>query len=95
MVDERTSKEVGAEITAEEIEKVASHVPLGKSPGPDRLPNIVYRAFAIPLSKIMAKVFNKCQSTGKMPKELNDGIVTILYKKGFAPTSETTARSRY
>ena len=81
-VDERTSKEVGAEITAEEIEKVASHVPLGKSPGPDRLPNILYRAFAIPLSKIMAKVFNKCQSTGKMPKEFNDGIVTILYKKG-------------
>ena len=81
-VDERTSKEVGAEITPEEIEKVASHVPLGKSPGPDRLPNILYRAFAHPLSTIMAKVFNKCQNTGKMPKEFNDGIVTILYKKG-------------
>ena len=81
-VEERTSSEIGQDITTDEIEKISATVPIGKSPGPDRLPNILYRAFAKPLAPILAAVYNKARASGAMPKGFNDGIVTILYKKG-------------
>ena len=39
-VDKVTSDTVGRDIEQEEIIKICAHLPEGKSPGPDRIPNI-------------------------------------------------------
>ena len=81
-VCETTADMCGADITQQEVEKVASRVPLNKSPGPDRIPNGFWRAFSEKTSKLLAAAFNEAKNTGKFIPNFNDGIVAILFKKG-------------
>ena len=81
-VEDRTSDECGADVTIDDVHRVASHLPERKSPGPDRIPNEFYSTFAQPLAPLLAAVYNRSRKIGRMPKHMNDGLVTLLYKKG-------------
>ena len=81
-VEKCTSDEIGADITIDEVEKVASHLPAGKSAGPDRLPNEFFSAFSQLLAPLLASSFNEMRSAGALAPGFNDGLVSILYKKG-------------
>ena len=58
-----------------------NNLPTGKSPGPDRLPNKMYRVLSIVLSEIMVKVLNESQAEGALPETMKQGIISVLYKK--------------
>ena len=79
-VERCTSDEIGADITDQEVDKVASHLPEGKSPGPDRIPNEFYRTFSHILAPLLAAAFNEMRHAGELAAGFNDGIVSILYK---------------
>ena len=66
----------------EDLEPILNNLPLGKSPGPDRLPNQFYRTYSAILSEILTGVFNEARETGKLPDSCTQGLISILYKKG-------------
>ena len=80
-IEKTTADECGAEITADEAIDTCAHLPTGKSPGPDRLPNALYKRLSTVLGPILAKVFNEARKTGALPPSLKQGLVSILYKK--------------
>lgn len=76
-----TAESCGAEITAAEVKAHSSKLPTGKSPGPDRLPNAMYKALAGKLAEPLAKFYNDAQRKGMLPDETKNGIISVLYKK--------------
>ena len=80
-VNEDTSKTIGAPITEKEVAAIAASVPPKKSPGPDRIPNEWYRAFANQLAPILTAAYNEAHAAGKFPKGFADGLVSLIYKK--------------
>ena len=69
-------------MTDDEIINEATHVPKGKASGPDRIPNEWYRAFAKLLAPLMRDLYNTSRQANTLPKGFNEGIVTLIYKKG-------------
>ena len=65
----------------DEILLTCAHLPLGKSPGPDRLPNKFYRVFSAIVAPILAHVYEESQQRSSLPKTLRQGIISVLYKK--------------
>jgi len=76
-----TAARCGAPITTDEVEHTSAYLPLGKSPGPDRIPNKFYRVFARVVSPILTKVYNESKEHGHLPDTLNQGIISVMYKK--------------
>ena len=91
-VDKQTSDECGLDITLDEIKEIAFNLPAGKSPGPDRIPNEFYSAYAGTLAPLLRDVFNEARTMQKLPKGFQDGIVALLYKKAYAQIHATTAQ---
>ena len=58
------------------------HLPGGKSPGPDRIPNEFYRNYSRLLAPLLAGAFNEMRTAGKLYNGFSDGYVATLYKKG-------------
>jgi len=81
-VDSTTADKVGADITTEEVEKISSHLPLGKSAGPDRIPNAYWKTFSKQLAPLLTACYNQSRNSGIFPQGFSDGIVAILFKKG-------------
>ena len=97
-----TASACGAPISKEEVSHTSAYLPLGKSPGPDRIPNKFYRVFASLTSPILTKVYNESREKGHFPKTLGEGIISVLYKKkdrtdpgtiGPSPCLTTTTKS--
>ena len=76
-----TAEKCDAPIGLGEVKSVMNSLPTGKSPGPDRLPNKMYRVLSVVLSKIMVKVLNESQAEGALPETMKQGIISVLYKK--------------
>jgi len=76
-----TARACGADITAREITSICSKLPTGKSPGPDRLPNALYKRFSSLLGPILADVFNEARRGGSLPGTMKEGTISLLYKK--------------
>ena len=68
-------------MTADEIRGVSLNLPTGKAPGPDRLPNAFYKNFADRLCHLLAAAFNEAHTTGQLPDQMREGLISILYKK--------------
>ena len=77
-----TARACGAPVRQEDLEPILNNLPLGKSPGPDRLPNKFYKTFSAVLSEILTGVFNEAKTNGKLPGSCTQGLISILYKKG-------------
>ena len=76
-----TADRCDATISSEELEVIMNGLPIGKSPGPDGLPNKFYKMFAHLLAPILARVFNHSREQGSLPLGLSDGLIALLYKK--------------
>ena len=77
-----TAERCGAPITAPELEDTMNLLPTGKSPGPDCIPNKFYRTFSKTLAPILEHVFEESMLKGRLPNEVGDGLISLLYKKG-------------
>ena len=54
-VDSTTADKIGADITPEEVEMISSHLPVGKSAGPDRIPNAYWKVFSKQLAPLLTR----------------------------------------
>ena len=70
-----------AEITDREIETVMENLPLGKSAGPDRIPNGVYKADPTYFAPKLGLVIRESVTKGKLPPSFLKGDISVLYKK--------------
>eukprot|EP00965_Chrysotila_dentata_P044779 1488493-Pleurochrysis_carterae.AAC.1 len=54
----------------------------GKAPGPDRIPNEFYSAFANLIAPAYQKFYNQMHTRSRVPTGFADGLISILHKKG-------------
>ena len=76
-----TAAKCSAAVSAEEILATMRTRPTGKSPGPDRIPNIFYRTFAAELGPFLEEVLAESRAKGALPPTFLQGITSVLYKK--------------
>ncbi len=76
-----TADRCSASLTPEEATQTCNRLPTGKAPGPDRIPNKLYKTFSARVGPIIAKVVNESRSKGVFPPGFSSGIITLLYKK--------------
>ena len=76
-----TARACDEDITEHEVSDTMRELPLGKSPGPDRLPNKFYKTFSALLAPILAKIFNEARKQGELPPTCLEGLISVLYKK--------------
>ena len=76
-----TLQKCGDDIDVAETLETMQHLPTGKSPGPDRLPNTLYKTFAKLLAPFLTKVLNEGRKGGRLPATMLQGITSVLYKK--------------
>ena len=76
-----TAAKCGAKITTEEMLPVLASLPLGKSPGPDRLPNKFYTTLASTLAPMLTATLNEGAAHGELHPTCIEGIISVLYKK--------------
>ena len=77
-----TADKCGADIRVEETLATCLHLPTGKSPGPNRIPNAFYKNFADLLAPLLTAAFNEARAGGELPDEMREGLISVLYKKG-------------
>lgn len=76
-----TAARCDAPVLKEDLEPILQSLPLGKSPGPDRLPNAFYRVLSATLAEILAEVYNEAHTRGRLPLTCTQGLISVLYKK--------------
>ena len=81
-INPKSARNLDTDVEDEEVAEIMDSLPLGKQPGPNRIPNAVFRclssAFAPKLAAVIRAVLN---GTGKMPKHMMEGDITVMYKK--------------
>ena len=85
-----TSQEIGSDVTGKEVIEILNSLSSGKSPGPDRLPNRLYKSMSAVFAPILTKVYNEAHLTGRLPDSMLEGLISLLYKKAPAMTHATT-----
>ena len=76
-----TADMCGAPITPEEVLPTLENLPTGKSSGPDRLPNKLYKVHSQKLAVILTHVYNESHREGALPATCIEGTISVLYKK--------------
>ena len=76
-----TAAACGEVVTEDEVLQHCTSLPSGKSPGPDVLPNALYKTFGARLAPILAAVYNQAHARGHLPAEMTEGLISVLYKK--------------
>ena len=71
-----------AEITDREVEIVMENLPMGKSAGPDRIPNGVYKFNSKYFGAKLGAVLREAVECGRLPSSFMRGDISVLYKKG-------------
>ena len=77
-----TASKCDKDITLEEVLHISSRIPIGKSPGPDCIPNKFYKTMSKYTAPILVNVFNESRTRGTLPKTMSQGTISVLYKKG-------------
>ena len=77
-----SAKKCGALITTEEVRDICNTLPTGKSAGPDRLPNKLYKNMSSVIAPIIAAVANESKEKKCYPPGFSSGLISLLYKKG-------------
>ena len=60
-VEGSTSDKIGADILSEEVERVSANLPTGKAPGPDKIPNELYKTFSNLLAPCLQTPSTRCE----------------------------------
>ena len=76
-----TATACGAPITCTIVCEICKHLPIGKSPGPDRIPNAFYKNFADLLAPLLTLAYNQAHTGKGLPPQMIQGLITVLYKK--------------
>ena len=79
-----------AEITVEEIVEVMENLPLGKQPGPDRIPNAVYKNLSSVFAPKLAALIKEAIQHGELPKTFLQGDIGLIYRRMKEMTHVTT-----
>jgi len=70
-----------AEITVEEVLEAMENLPIGKQPGPNRVPNAVYKYMSKHFAPKLVAVLNEAIEQDRLPKHFLEGDISVLYKK--------------
>ena len=76
-----TAAACGQPLTLKEVLEVMGAVPEGKSPGPDRLPNKLYKTLAAELAPFLMEALNDGVRHGELHPTCLEGIISVMYKK--------------
>ena len=71
-------------VTTEGVEKLLSGLKTQKAAGPDRIPNRVLKELSHELAPAFTALYNQSLTTGTIPTDWANAIVTPVYKKGSA-----------
>lgn len=67
-VDDATKANLDSQVTAEEIEYTIKRLKRNSNPGPDNIPNEIYKIFCKELSPHLAEMIQSIQNGGEIPK---------------------------
>lgn len=81
-VQRPAADECGRNIATSELLHACAYLPTGKSPGPDRLPNKMYKVLSKIIAPILTEVINESAANGVLPDSMKQGLISVLYKKG-------------
>ena len=77
----KSKQNLDLEFGAKEVAKVMEKLPTGKSPGPNRVPNAVYKLMSRHFAPKFTEVLNELKSEKRLPKHFLEGDISVLYKK--------------
>lgn len=81
-----------ASITQDEVKTAILSMSAGKSPGPDGFPVEYYKAFINIITPILTMVFEEAFQSGSLPPTFNEGLISLIPKKGKDHTDPTNFR---
>uniref|UniRef100_A0A3P9NCC4 Reverse transcriptase domain-containing protein n=1 Tax=Poecilia reticulata TaxID=8081 RepID=A0A3P9NCC4_POERE len=79
---ERERENLDQEITIDEMTKAMQSMQNNKAPGLDGLPKEFYSTFWEILKGPLLQVYKEAFKEGKLPSVMNQGMITLLHKKG-------------
>ena len=69
-------------VTEEGVSKLLANIKPHKASGPDKIANRVLKELHSELAPIMTALFNQSLSTGSIPSDWSNALITPVYKKG-------------
>lgn len=84
-LSEEKQKEIGGDITLEEVQQALKSLSSGKSPGDDGFPTDFYKAFSDIIAPRLLIVFRDALERGRMPESMQTAVITLIHKKGKNP----------
>lgn len=86
-----TGGEIGPRFTATELAVAARHLPSGKAPGPDGVPNAVVKLACAINPEAMLTVFNRCLELGEFPRLWKKAKLVLIHKGADKPPDEPSS----
>ncbi|XP_068122117.1 inositol polyphosphate-4-phosphatase type I A-like [Hyperolius riggenbachi] len=83
---------LNAPFTEAEVITTIKTLKRNKAPGPDGFSNEFLISFSDSIAALLSEVFNKFASSGNIPAEFLEAIITVLPKPGKDPTATTNYR---
>ncbi|VVC35249.1 Endonuclease/exonuclease/phosphatase,Reverse transcriptase domain,Zinc finger, CCHC-type, partial [Cinara cedri] len=77
--------------SATELEAAACHLPPGKAPGPDGVPNVVLKRACELIPAVLLDVFNRCLGQGEFPRLWKRAKLVLLHKGADKPPDEPSS----
>ncbi|VVC42616.1 Hypothetical protein CINCED_3A018218 [Cinara cedri] len=77
--------------SATELEAAACHLPPGKAPGPDGVPNVVLKRACEMIPAVLLDVFNRCLGQGEFPRMWKRAKLVLLHKGADKPPDEPSS----
>jgi hypothetical protein len=74
--------QISREVTKEEVAEVLEHLPPGKAPGPDGIPNEILKALAQEISEGLAYGISTAFARGELPSRYKESVTIALRKEG-------------
>lgn len=74
--------QIAREVSVEEVTAIVNHLPRGKAPGPDGIPNEAIQAIIPDVAASLAHAMNRCLAEEVIPPVLKESTTIVLRKPG-------------